>query len=110
MPLSIRIKIVKCRCHGLVIIMKLEAWGKWGGRWGQIKFKNQMLLSKTVAIESNSNLQFVIVAFELLKKKTLSGTTAFAKHTSLVEKLNSSFIFSHKHYFGLKLHKNTDET
>ena len=35
------------------------------------KFKNQMPLSKTGTIESNSNPQFVIAAFELLKKKTL---------------------------------------
>ena len=70
------------------------------------KFQNQMPLSKTVAIESNSNLQFVIAAFELLNEKTLLRTTTFAKHTSLgislVEKLNSSF-FPHKYYFGLKL-------
>ena len=66
-----------------------------------------MPLSKTTAIESNSNPQFVIAAFKLLKEKTLSGTTAFAKHTSLsislAEKLNSSFFFPHKHYFDLKL-------
>ena len=59
------------------------------------KFKNQMPLSKTTVIESNSNPQFVIVAFELLKEKKLSRTTTFAKHTSLGisldEKLNSSF-------------------
>ena len=50
------------------------------------------------ATESNSNPQFVITAFELLKEKTLSITTAFAKHTSLsislTEKLNSSFFSS----------------
>ena len=84
-------KILKCRCP----------------RQRQLKkFKNQMSLSKTVAIESNSNSQFVIAAFELLKEKTLSRTTTFSKHTSLgislAEKLNSSF-FSHKHYFDLKL-------
>ena len=54
-----------------------------------------MSLSKTTVIESNSNPQFMIAAFELLKEKTLSRTTTFAKHTtlgiSLVEKLNSSF-------------------
>ena len=54
-----------------------------------------MSLSETAEIESNSNPQFVIAAFELFKEKTLSRTTAFAKHTSLgislVEKLNSSF-------------------
>ena len=73
-------KIFKCRCQ----------------RQRQLKiFKNQMSLSKTAAIESNSNPQFVIAAFELLKEKTLSRTTTFAKHTSLgislAEKLNSSF-------------------
>ena len=61
------------------------------------KFKNQILLSKTTAIESKSNLQFVIAAFELLKEKTLSRTTTFVKHTSLgislAEKL-SFLIFS----------------
>ena len=59
------------------------------------KFKNQMSLSKTTIIESNSNPQFV--TFELLKEKMLSRTIVFAKHTSLgislAEKLNSS-IFS----------------
>ena len=59
------------------------------------KFKNQMSLSKTTSIESNSNSQFVIMAFELLNEITLSRTTTFAKHTSLgtslTEKLNSSF-------------------
>ena len=72
------------------------------------KFKNQMLLSKTAAIESNSNPQFVIAAFELLKEKTLSRTTAFAKHTSLgislAEKLNSSF-FSPQTLFRSKTHR-----
>ena len=66
-----------------------------------------MSLSKTMVIESNSNSQFVIAEFELLKVKTLSRTTAFSKHTSLdislAEKLNSSFFFLHKYYFGLKL-------
>ena len=61
------------------------------------KFKNQMPLFKTVTIESNSNPQFVIVTFELLKVKTLSRTMTFAKHTSLdislIKKLNSSFFF-----------------
>ena len=33
------------------------------------KFKNQMSLFKTATIESNSNPQFVITAFELLKEK-----------------------------------------
>ena len=70
------------------------------------KFKNQMALSKTTTIESNSNPQFVIVTFEFLKEKTLSRITTFAKHTSLgislTEKLNLSF-FPHKHYFDLKL-------
>ena len=51
----------------------------------------------------------MIAAFELLKEKMLSRTTAFSKHTSLgislAEKLNSSFFFPHKHYFGLKLEK-----
>ena len=50
----------------------------------------------------------MIATFELLKEKTLSRTTAFAKHISLgislTEKLNSSFFFPHKHYFGLKLY------
>ena len=61
------------------------------------KFKNQIPLSKTTTIESNSNPQFVIAAFQLLKKKTLSRITTFAKYTSLgislAEKLNSSFFF-----------------
>ena len=61
------------------------------------KFKNQMPLSKTTTIESNSNPQFVISAFKLLKEKTLSRTTIFSKHTSLSfslpQKLNSSFFF-----------------
>ena len=64
------------------------------------KFKNQMLMSKTAAIESNSNPQFVIEAFKLLNEKTLSRTTAFAQNISLdislIEKLNSSFFFSSK--------------
>ena len=68
-----------------------------------------MSLSKTEAIESNSNPQFMIAVFKLLKEKTLSKTTAFAKHTNLginlTEKLNSSFFFPHKHYFSLKLIK-----
>ena len=59
------------------------------------KFKNQMPLSWTTIIESNLNLQFMIATFELLKEKTLSRTTTFAKYTSLgislAEKLNSSF-------------------
>ena len=59
-------------------------------------------LSKTAAIESNSNPLFVIAVFELLKEKTLSRTTVFATINptwpsrtslgiSLAEKLNSSF-------------------
>ena len=85
----------------LVIILKWGGGKKWGGRRrGQIqrqlkKFKNQMPLSKIATIGSNSNPQFMIAAFELLKEKRLSRTTAFAKHTSLgislAEKLNSSF-------------------
>ena len=70
------------------------------------KFKNQMSLFKTASIESNSNSKFMITTFKLLKKKTLSRTTIFSKHTSLnislIKKLNSSF-FPHKHYFDLKL-------
>ena len=63
-----------------------------------------MPLSKIAEIESNSNPQFVIAAFEILKEKRLSRTKAFAsinhtwpRHTSLgislAEKLNSSFFF-----------------
>ena len=59
------------------------------------KFKNQMSLLKKVTIKSNSNPQFVIAAFELLKEKTLARTIAFTKHNSLginlTKKLNSSF-------------------
>ena len=47
------------------------------------EFKNQISLSWTTVIESNSNPQFMITTFELLKEKTLSRTTAFVKHTSL---------------------------
>ena len=56
-----------------------------------------MSLFKIVVIESNSNLQFVITAFELLKEKTISRITVFVNHISLdislVEKLNSLFFF-----------------
>ena len=39
-------------------------------RHGQLKkFKNQIPLFKTTVIESNSNPQFVIATFELLKEK-----------------------------------------
>ena len=71
-------KGLKCRCQ----------------RQQQLKkFKNQMLLPKTTAIESNSNLQFVIATFKLLKEKILSRITAFVKHTSFTEKQNSLFFF-----------------
>ena len=57
-----------------------------------------MPLFQTTVIESNSNPQFVIAAFELLKKKTMSRTTEFAKYTSLdislTEKLNSLYFSS----------------
>ena len=79
MTAAIGIKFAKCRYHGLVIIPII----KWAGRRRGQKQKTQMSLSKTAAIKSNSNPQFVIAAFELLKEKTLSRTTAFAKHTSL---------------------------
>ena len=90
-------KILKCRCLGQRQLNK---------------FKNQMSLSLTTTIESNSNPQFVIAIFELLKEKTLSITTALAKNTSLgislAEKQNFSFFFPYKHYFGLKLFKFTN--
>ena len=64
-----------------------------------------------MVIESNSNPQFVITIFKLLKEKMMSRTTAFVKHTSLcislIEKLNSSF-FPHKYYFVLKLERLLD--
>ena len=41
------------------------------------KFKNQIPLSKTIVIESNSNPQFLITVFELLKEKISSKITVF---------------------------------
>ena len=49
----------------------------------------------------------MIATFELLKEKSLSRTTAFAKHISLGISLTKNQIrhfFPHKHYCGLKLY------